>query len=462
MQELIINYGLVQTEVALVKNNVIHNIYLDRKSMPTRVGNVYYGKVVRILLPMNLAFVDIGLEKTALLKINKTNVKQYKIQVNSLILVQLTHDPIQDKGAKLSLYINLCSPNLVFTPFESGLSISNKIQDKAAQEKLLASSHIFLKLPGKVIIRTGAQFAATLDMDIKYLSDTWQNISDSTKKIGLVWQELSQPLSILRDNYHQIDRISVNTKSLQATVQQFLKYYNLQHLISVKLQLDNSSFTLGLNKKIKQCLERIVDLPSGGTIVFDKTEAMHVIDVNSSKDTTQKGKYSNALNVNLEALTVLIAEIRLRNLAGCIVIDFIPLTSNNEIVVFKKELSSLFSTIGAKVINKQQLIDNLVYVTRKKIGYSLIDMMCTSCSSCHGSGIEISNDSICVAILKNIEDKYFKSDKNKVIVQVSSNIKKTLASYHEIIILLEEKINKNIIIEEEKSYSRTEYKLIVN
>ena len=382
-------------------------------STPYLAGSIYKGKVAKILPGIGACFVDIGLDKEVFLH-NKEVISdetqiQKKLKKGQMILVQIIKDPIGSKSARVSMKISLAGSKLVYLPYESsGVGISKKITDEKERERLETIMEK-LKPKGRVIVRTKAIGGTHFKRELNHLYKLWNQIKKDTRKTaGLVFSDIPPTLQILRDGLSsQNIQVWVDDKEIYSQachfVKKFLPEFKKQiHHYKKKTDLFKE---FNVTKKIKQGFNRKVYMKSGGAIVVDENEAMVVIDINTGRFVGKDSQEKTILNTNLEAVKVIAEQIRIRNLGGIIVIDFIDMeesvSKEKVLKLLEKELEK--DPVYTEIVSMSSL--NLVQITRKRIRPSLRGLMCKKCFSCEGSGvvkspqtvaIDVFNESVCL------------------------------------------------------------------
>lgn len=348
-KEVLIKITSNDTRVAILENGVIQDIIIESNTKTSLVGNIYKGRVCRVLPKMQAAFVEIGLERTAFL--DTTDIDLYQGQT---LLVQVIKDPVGNKGVRVSTQLSIAGYYAVYLVNESNhIGISNRIESQAERQRLKEIvSEKLATMPNHqaFIVRTAAEGISKEDLcaDIDFLCQQWNQIQyNSAPLYSLIYKDLSLEERILRD-----------------FAGSSIKYDNENH---------------GIDDEINKALERKVDLKSGGYIVIDQTEAMNTIDVNT-------GSSVNLEQVNLEAAEAIPRQLRLRNLAGIIIIDFIDLADskhkNQVLKILKQGLAR--DSVKTNISDISSL--GLVQITRKRTRESLKDLLCETCPTCEGSG----------------------------------------------------------------------------
>ncbi len=408
-----------ETKVALVCNGQIKEYYVERHLNKGIVGNIYIGRVVRVLPGMQCAFVDLGIEKTGFLHVaDFIEAKQENASIlpiekilsgGQYILVQVMKDAMGTKGPRLTTYISIAGRNLVYLPTtDEHIGISQKITDNNEREYLRQKLEEIIPpdLKGGFILRTASNDADAQDFaqDMQYLLKVWQKIITVPKtNIGLVHTELPLSFKMCRDTKN-IDAIYVdNVLHLQA-LQEFLSIYipHMLHILHLHqntrdiLDLYNIEQTLATN------LDRRVNLKSGGFLIIDETEAMITIDVNTGGYIGKTSFADTILKINLEACHEIAHHLRLRNLGGIIIIDFIDMHQEAHHNLVIEQLKKALSTDRAKTYVYGFTKLGLVEMTRKRTRESLSHTFYTTCAHCQGSGKVKNIQTICYEILSQI------------------------------------------------------------
>jgi ribonuclease G len=421
-ENILIKVTPPETRVALVSNGVLKEVCIERNLSKGIVGNIFIGKVVRVLPGMQSAFIDIGLEKTGFLHV--ADVHQAKQAHNEdvliplekilfagqYILVQVLKDAIGTKGARLTTYISLVGRNLVYLPTEkNNIGISQKITD-AQERDLLREKLEQVLLPqnidGGFILRTASHDANVDDFsqDITYLTKTWEKIYNIPKlKLGLVHKELALSFKICRDT-KSIDAIYIDDKNSYEELKEFLGIYMPYMQNTVHLhQSPQDIFSLyNVEQELQQSLHRRVELKSGGFLIIDQTEAMVTIDVNTGAYIGKTSFADTILKINLEASEEIAHQLRLRNLGGIVIIDFIDMHQEGHHEIVLNSLKQALSYDRAKTYVHGFTALGLVEMTRKRTRDSISHTLCSSCETCGGTGLVKTLQTVCYDILHEI------------------------------------------------------------
>jgi ribonuclease G len=414
-EEILINSTSREVRVALLENGALQEVHIERKLHRGLLGNIYKGKISRLLVGLQAAFVDIGLERGAFLHLRdvrtdkKTDDIRDILHVGQELLVQVYKNPLGSKGARLTTNFTIPSRYLVFTPFAPQLSVSQKITDEKERERLLEM--VVMGNQGGYIFRT-ASFGAEksdIDLDIQFLDSLWQDVLAKSKnvKVGaLVYEEIPINLRVLRDLVgYEVEKIRVDDARVAKEMQDFATLYLPKLLDRIEYYAgDRPIFDIySVEDEIQKALQRKVHLKSGGYLIFDQTEAMTTIDVNTGSYLGHGIIEETIFKTNLEALEVIARQVRLRNLGGIIIIDFIDMTD----VVHKTHLLQLFMKALAKDNARIEISEisslGLVQMTRKRTRESLEHVLCVTCPLCQKRGSIKSIETICYEIFREIQ-----------------------------------------------------------
>ncbi len=402
-----------RTQIAVLEDGILVEHYVNRASHQSYVGNVYLGKVQNVLPSMEAAFVDIGKGRNAVLYAGEVNFDASGLEGQSKriesalksgqsVLVQVTKDPVGHKGARLTSQVSLPGRYLVYVPNASMTGISRKLPDteRTRLKKILKK---VMPEDAGVIVRTAAEGATEdeLDRDVARLAAQWENIEGKAKTANapeLLYGEPDLTVRVIRDVFNEdFSQLIVSGEDAWSEVDEYVRYV-APHLASRLSRWDGSAgrdafADYRIDEQLTKALERKVWLPSGGSLVIDRTEAMTVIDVNTGKFTGQGGNLEETVTRNnLEAAEEIVRQLRLRDVGGIIVIDFIDmvLESNRELVL-RRMLECL-----ARDRTKHQVAEvtslGLVQMTRKRVGAGLLEAFSVPCECCNGRGVHVSLD----------------------------------------------------------------------
>ncbi len=504
--DILINSRSYEVRLALVENGFLSEFHIQRPTERGLMGNVYKGKVVRVLPGMQAAFVDIGLDRTGFLYVDDIYIenqespvdpseesppvftcdpekelaeslpkKLHHLHIEDLltegqtIIVQVSKDPIGTKGARLTCHITLPCRNLVFIPLTDHIGISRKIEDDevrtALKEKILS---IRPKGTG-FIIRTVAEHAKLdeLEADMEYLLHLWEEIQDRAKTApvpSLVYEDLDITLRSIRDLFtSDVDRLIVDTDDTYQKVLKFARTFapHLQAKLSL-YQGENPLFEAhGIEIEINRAIEKKVWLRSGGYIIIESTEALSVIDVNTGRFVGKNNLNDTIFKTNMEAAIEIAYQLRLRNIGGIIIIDFIDMEDEQH----REELFATFKEAVKKDKSRINILKlsefGLVQMTRKRNSESLHKLMCEPCHYCGGEGMLKSRRTICYEIFRKIHRNADNAGGKTVTLRVHPRIAEMLSHEEEVTTAqLEHDTGKRIVIAPAKDLHIEKYEII--
>lgn len=482
--QIIINQSAYETRVALLGDGVLRDLFIERTSSRGLVGNVYKGKVVRVLPGMQSAFVDVGLERTAFLHVadiaesHRDGEKPIPIEKvlheGQPLLVQVAKDPIGTKGARLTTTISLAGRKLVYLPKDSHIGVSQRIEDEALRETLrtMVTELRPETEKGGYIIRTSAEEGASAEEftdDMVYLGRLWTEIQKKagvTAAPALLYQDLSLAQRILRDMVHQQTRtIVVDDKECFEMLKLFAEQFVPAAADRLTLyQGDRPLFELhGVEAEIEKALKRRVDLKSGGYLVFDQTEAMTTIDVNTGGYVGKRDFSDTVFKTNLEAAQTIARQLRLRNLGGIIIVDFIDMSCDEHREAVLTELRRAVSTDRTRMTVSNFTELGLVEMTRKRTRESLAHVLCEPCPLCGGRGEIRTARTVCYEIMREIVRlcKQYQETKEFHIQASQSVIEMLLEEESQALELLQTFVEKPVLLEVEPSYTQEQYDVVL-
>jgi ribonuclease G len=422
--DILINWSPQETRVAIVENGAVQELHIERALERGLVGNVYLGKVARVLPGMQSAFIDVGLERAAFLHVADLHTSgsariegaplvpiERQVFEGQTLLVQVIKDPIGTKGARLSTQISIAGRMLVFLPQDTHIGISQKIGSPEAREQLRARMQALVgDGGGGFILRTNAEDASDIELadDIAYLRKAWATIREAagSRAAGtLLHQDLNLAERVLRDLANDATQsIRIDSKLQHDALREFGALYSpgavnkLEHYKGERPIFD----LYNIEEDIARALARRVDLKSGGYLIIDQTEALTTIDVNTGGFVGARNFDDTIFKTNLEAALAIGRQLRLRNLGGIIIVDFIDMTREEHrsavLAEFRKQLAR--DRTKTTVSGFTQL--GLVEMTRKRTRESLAHMLCEPCPTCEGRGQVKTARSVCYDILREI------------------------------------------------------------
>jgi ribonuclease G len=482
--EILINVTPQETRVAMLEQGVVQELHIERSSARGLVGNIYVGRVARVLPGMQSAFVEIGLERAAFLHIadiweHRQNGHSHEnrpieriVHEGQSLLVQVIKDPIGTKGARLSTQASLAGRLLVYLPQDSHIGISQRIEDEAERESLRGRLQQLLPegLAGGFIIRTMAETATERELqnDIEYLTKLW---SDLTAKSGalpvpsLIYQDLNLAQRVLRDMATEESvRILVDSRETCQKMLDFAQQYTqtiverINHYSGERPLFDLHA----VEDEIEKALARRVDLKSGGYLIVDQTEAMTTIDVNTGGFVGGRSFDDTIFKTNLEAAQVIARQLRLRNLGGIIIIDFIDMENADHRAAVLAEFNKALDRDRTRLTVNGFTQLGLVEMTRKRTRESLAHILCEPCATCGGRGELRTAQTVCYEILREIvrEAKQFNAREFRILAS-QSVIDLFLDEESQSLAQLGDFIGKPISLQVETLYTQEQYDVIL-
>ena len=485
-EDLLVNITPQETRVALILQGAVQELHIERTASRGRAGNIYLGKVVRVLPGMQSAFVDIGLERAAFLHVadiwesrshdGATAAPLQPIEKllhdGQSVLVQVVKDPIGTKGARLSTQISIAGRMLVYLPQDAHIGISQRIGNEAERE-LLRKKLQRLRPPeekGGFIIRTMAEDAseADLTMDVDYLRKTWTFIQQQSKSLpapSLLYQDLSLAQRVLRDFVgDETSTIQIDSRENFVSLTEFAQAYTPSVLPKmVHYTGERPLFDLhGVEDEIQRALGRRVDLKSGGYLIIEQTEAMTTIDVNTGSYVNGRNFDDTIFKTNLEAAHAIVRQLRLRNLGGIIILDFIDMENAEHKQSVLAELHKALARDRTKITVSTFSALGLVEMTRKRTRESLAHVLCEPCPACSGKGQVKTPRTVTYEILRELlrEAKQFNPREFRILAsQLVIDMFLEEESQH--LAMLGDFIGKPISLQVESTYHQEQYDIIL-
>lgn len=487
-EEILINFTPMETRVAVIENGMPQEIYIERAERRGIVGNIYKGKVVRVLPGMQAAFIDIGLERAAFIHVDElplpddfTANGKGTLAINRLLregqslVVQVTKDPIGTKGARLTTHLSIPSRYLVYMSGNEHIGISQRIEDTDERDRLrgLVESVVAgldRETTGGFILRTVSEGVCEneLAQDVQFLCRLWDSIEEKIKSLSApscIYEDLPLNMRALRDMAHSgIERIRIDSKetfqksidfaaALVPEIDTVLEYYPGERPI---FDLYN------IEEEIQKALGRKVELKSGGYLIFDQTEAMTTVDINTGAYVGHRNLEETIFKTNLEAATAIGRQLRLRNLGGIIIIDFIDMVDEDHQRQVLRTLERVLEKdhVKCKVTGVSEL--GLVEMTRKRTRESLEHVLCESCEHCQGRGSIKTPETVCYEIFREILRQHRAYDTDSYLVLAAEAVVDMLldeASDH--VAELEAFIGKTIRFQTETMYSPEQFDVVL-
>lgn len=487
-EEILINVNPRETRVAVVENGKLQELHIERTSARGIVGNIYKGKVVRVLPGMQAAFVDIGLDKNGFLHaadiarndpafagqpIKDIPPIQELAHEGEHVYVQVLKDPIGSKGARLTTELSMPSRNLVYLPRGNGIGISQKIENQEERERLNSIVEACIeknKLEGGFIIRTLAESATDEDIahDMLFQQRLWQHTTESMKHVAsasLVHEDVPLSLRTMRDLVDDgLEKIRIDSKESFDKACAFAEDFVPEVVDKIEYYPgEQPLFGLySIEQSIQNAMKRKVMLTSGGDLVIDQTEAMTTIDVNTGSYVGRRNHDDTLFKTNLEAATEIAHQMRLRNIGGIIIVDFIDMQRQSH----KKKVMAALEAAIAKDRVKINITDisplGLVEITRKRTRESLEEVMCEPCQVCQGRGMVKSVETICYEILREVirEDRQFKARGYRIVA--STNVVELLLDEEASSLAdLQDFIERPISLQADPYYNQQQYDIVL-
>ncbi|HEY6898696.1 MAG TPA: ribonuclease G [Rhodocyclaceae bacterium] len=478
----LINFTPQETRVALMQSGVVQELHIERESSRGIVGNIYLGKVVRVLPGMQSAFVDVGLERTAFLHVadirDQRQNEQEQRPIEKIVsegqhfVVQVLKDPIGSKGARLTTQVSIAGRMLVYLPHEKHIGISQRIGDEAARDRL--RQRIAALMPadenGGFIVRTVAEDASDdeLRADIAYLRHLWSEIRSRAREVhppARLYEDLTLGQRVLRDLV-TVDtaRILIDSRENFQKMSAFAESYMpqvaplLEHYTG-----DRPLFDLyGVEDEIQKALARRVDLKSGGYLIIDQTEAMTTIDVNTGAYVGVRNFDDTVFKTNLEAAQTIVRQLRMRNLGGIIIVDFIDMDSAEHRALVLEELNRALARDHTRITVNGFTALGLVEMTRKRTRESLAHVLCEPCATCGGRGELKTAQTMCYEILRELlrEARQFNARELRLVAAISV-VDMFLDEESQSLAMLSDFIGKPISLHAESRYTQEQFDIVL-
>ncbi|KPN73409.1 ribonuclease G [Neisseria sp. 74A18] len=482
-ETVLVNITPQETRVAILEENNICELHIERNSGHGLVGNIYLGVVRRVLPGMQSAFIDIGLERAAFLHIvdvleqrrnpDETQRIEHMLFEGQSVLVQVIKDPINTKGARLSTQISLAGRFLVHLPQEDHIGISQRIEDEDERNTLRSRLENLLPDNGEgqgYIIRTSAENAtdAELQADIDYLTKVWENIRHQAKTRPpetLLYQDLPLSLRVLRDMFSENTReILVDSTENHQRMREFAELYVQGATDKITLFKGERPLfeTHNIEQEINRALQPRVNLNFGSYLIIEATEAMTTIDVNTGGFVGARNFDETIFRTNLEACHTIARELRLRNLGGIIIIDFIDMAHDAHREAVLQELAKALSFDRTRVTLNGFTSLGLVELTRKRTRENLSHVLCEPCPSCQGRGRLKTPQTVCYEIQREIVREARRYDAKSFRILAAPNvIDLFLDEESQSLAMLIDFIGKPISLAVETAYTQEQYDIVL-
>ncbi len=492
--EILINATSYEVRLALVEDGNLSEFHMQRPTEKGLMGNVYKGKVVRVLPGMQAAFVDIGLERTGFLYIDdvcvssktpelspcigdcsQTHIRAQGLHIEDVlhegqdILVQVSKDPIGTKGARLTCHVTLPCRNLVFIPLTDHIGISRKIEEESKRAELKNLIEELRPQGSGFIVRTVAEHAGPeeLEADMEYLLLLWESIVDRSKTLeapSLVHEDLDITLRSIRDFFtRDVDALIIDDPQAYEKLLSHVKTF--APVLADKITLYQETTPLfeayNIEVEISRAIEKKVWLRSGGYIIIESTEALSVIDVNTGRYVGKSDLNDTIFKTNMEAAVEIAYQLRLRNIGGIIIIDFIDMENDQH----REELYATFKEAVRKDKSRINILKlsefGLVQMTRKRNSENLHQLMCEPCHYCAGEGMVKSRRTICYDIFRKVTRHARKHKGSTITLRVHPRLADLLQNEEDQTRMRVEKdIGKRIIVAPSKDLHIEKYEII--
>ena len=452
-EEILVNVTPREVRAALLENGILQEVYIERASRRGLISNIYKGKVSRVLPGMQAAFIDVGLARTAFLHASdivrpgidsnggngRHNGETTQPDIRELVregdevLVQVVKDPMGTKGARLTTNITLPSRFLVLLPSGSGVGVSARIEDPDERERLRADVEDIVdsdSVAGGVIVRTAAEGVSrdALRADLSFLTRLWSVVQVQSRKgkvKTLIHEDLPLPIRVLRDLVTaDVERILVDSEKDFAKMRDFTRSFlpELEPMLEL-YQRRRPIFDLhGIEDEINKALQRSISLKSGGYVIIDQTEAMTTIDVNTGAYVGHRNLEETIYRTNLEAAVTIARQLRLRNLGGIVIIDFIDMEEEEH----RDRVLQVLDQSMARDHARHQISPvsplGLVEMTRKRTRESLQHILCEDCDSCDARGFVMTAETVCFEIFREIIRQHRQFDFEEALVLAHQDV----------------------------------------
>jgi len=461
MKEFVINSGPLETRIALLEEGRLAELFIERQEDPSLVGNVYKGRVDGVVPGMQAAFIDFGLEKNGFLYVSdiagtdgtgdvvledgvpraKTRAHRAKqqpietmLKKNQYIMVQVVKDMLGTKGARLTNFITFPGRYVVLMPTVETLGVSRKIDSEAERERLKRILQQARPKGVGLITRTASEGRSKPDIqaDVQFLNRAWEKCKatfEQMKGPGLVREDLSPVLRAVRDRFSpDFEHLIIDDPEEYERVLDFLGH--LAPTMCKKVKLYNSRRPIfekmGIEAEIEKALNRKVHLRSGGHICIDQTEALIAIDVNTGKFTGKRVLEDTVFQTNMEAAEELARQVRLRDLGGIIVIDFIDMEMEKNRRKLLQHLTEALKTDPAKTTVSEINELGMIEMTRKRVKHNLVKALSQTCPYCEGSGMVRSVTTVTFDIQRKLQSLFCSSKEHALVLQVHPDVARRL------------------------------------
>ena len=500
---LVVNADGPETRVALIENGLLAELYIERKRERGIVGNIYKGRVVRVLPGMQAAFVDIGIDKAAFLYVaDVRGGGDYKtlfaedeeerdardefprdelaraasrqriedlLKEGQEVLVQVAKEPLGTKGARITSYVSLPGRHLVFMPTVDHIGISRRIAGEKERKRLRDIIESQRPKGAGFIVRTVAEGASEKELrdDMDFLMKLWKEVlrkNERARPASLLYSDLDLVLRTVRDTLtDEVEKLIVDSKPEFERVQKFVQAFMPEYQGRIELYEGNEPIFdgFGIEGEVDRALERKVWLKSGGSLIIDQGEALTAIDVNTGKFVGKRNLEETITKNNLEACREVADQLRLRNIGGIIVVDFIDMDKEaNREKVWKSFNEALKPDRARANVTKISEL-GLVEMTRKRTRESLARKLTEPCFYCEGKGYLKSKTTICYEILRELRRSGDSVKEDSIVVQCHPEIADLLMTAdHEYVEDTEKRLQKRVLVKSRPSYHMEQYEIL--
>ena len=488
--EILINVTPMETRVALIEQGLLQEIYIERKNHFGPVGNIYVGKVVRVMPGMQAAFVDIGLERAGFIHaadISPVDAEGFEgpsereagiaqlVREGQMLVVQVVKEPIASKGARLTTHLSVASRYLVYMPRNRHIGISQRIESEEERERLLGLMERCLEQEellnrGGFILRTAAEGAseAELGADIRFLRRLWNAVERRIQSAGetrVVYRDLVLYMRAMRDLIKpQVERIRIDDRGICEEVMEFSREFIPEIVDQVELyEGERPLFDLyGVDDEIEKALSRTVKLKSGGNLVIDQNEAMTTIDVNTGAFLGSRNQGETIFKTNLEAAKAAARQLKVRNLGGMIILDFIDMEDEEHRRQVLRTLAKALEKDPARTKISTMSDLGLVEMTRKRSRESLEQILCHECPTCKGRGTVKTPETVCYEVFREIM-RVARAFENDALLVIASQevVDRLLDEESSTVADLEELVGKRISFQVEPIYTTEQFDVVL-
>ncbi len=484
-EEILINVTPREVRAAVVENGVLQELMIERASRRGLIGNIYKGRVSRVLPGMQAAFVDIGLDRAGFLHVADIRPRRVEaseedrepairdlLREGDEILVQVLKDPLGTKGARLTTYVTVPSRYVVMVPAGDNVGISARIEDEAERDRLrLLVEECNGTDPRRgYIVRTAAEGAErdALRADMLFLQKLWDVVRERANGQptgSLVHEDLPLAIRVVRDLVSiGIERVRVDSEEFSQRLSEFTNQFMPEKALDIELYTGRRPILdlYGIEDEIERALQRKVSLKSGGHVVFDQTEAMTTVDVNTGAYVGHRNLEETIFRTNLEAAVAIARQLRLRNLGGIIIIDFIDMVEAHHRDQVLDALQSALAADSARTQITQVSPLGLVEMTRKRTRESLEHILCEPCPACDGTGYLKTAETVCYEIFREILRQHRQFSFTELVVLAHQDVIEMLLDEESSSLAeLEEFTGKPIRLQAESMYAQDRFDVVL-